>query len=274
MNKKSAAFATGTALAGTFLMSSVAFADTVQKPISNADTQSPMGMLRGHGEGRGPGIGGIVGSVSGTSFTLESRGFGTNAATTTYSVDASSATITKDGTKATIAALAAGAHAMVEGTVNGTNIQATEIHVGLPPRGGMGPHSNGDWNSGSTTRARMMDEFSQVEGSGEPIIGGTVSSISGDTIAITNKGGTSYSIDTSGATITKAGETIALAQVAIGDAILAQGAINGTTVIANSVIDRGTPPATQATSDSDTATQKGPGFFGHIGGFFRHLFGF
>lgn len=276
MEKKTGMIAAASTITlATLLMSPVAFADTAQNgTLADANGTQRMGMMRDHmGAGRGPGIGGIVRSVSGTSFTLESRGFGSSA-TTTYSVDASGATITKDGADATIAALVAGVHAIVEGTVSGTSIQATEIHVGLPPRDGMGPRG-GDWNSGSTTRAHMMDEFSQIEGSGEPIIGGTVSSVSGNTIVITNKGGVSYSIDTSGATITKAGDTVALTQVAIGDSVLAQGAINGTTVIASSVIDQGTPPAAQATTDSGTATQKGPmGFFGRIGGFFRHLFGF
>jgi hypothetical protein len=230
------------------------------------------------GEG-GRGILGQVTAESGTSLTVASRGFGPNAATTTYAVDASKATVDKAGTTIVLSDVAIGDSVMIEGTVSGTNVVATKIHDGLPPRGMMGGRGWDKDNASSTPRGMGMMPPA-IQGNGQPLVGGTVSAVSGSTITITNNnGGSTYSIDASGAKITKAGAAIALTQIAVGDAVLAQGTVNGTNIVATTVIDQGTRPvATGSTSGGAAAPAQAPhgmgGFFGGIGGFFRGLFGF
>lgn len=246
------------AAVSALLVGSFAFADTAQ-PQPRGWGGPGMGMM----DHRAPGVVGTVSAVSGTELTLASRGFGQDAATTTYSVDASHATIYKDGATSTIAAIAAGDRAMVEGTVSGTNVAATEIRIGFPQ--GMGHRG---WGLHASSTAPRMSDLPQ--GNGQPVVGGTVSGVNGTTVTITNAGG-SYAIDASKAAITKVGQAIALTQVQAGDAVLAQGAINGTNVAATSIIDQGPAPA----QGNANASGRGMGhLFAGIGGFLRHLFGF
>ncbi len=57
---------------------------------------------------------------------------------------------------------------------------------------------------------------------------------------------------------------------ATGDIVIIQGAVNGTNVTASSIIDHTVPASTSANGKA-----KGhSGFFGGIGSFFKHLFGF
>lgn len=244
---------------GVLLIGSAAFADTRVQPQGWMQ-----GQHMGRGEHHAPGVFGIVAQVSGTGFTLESRGFGPNAATTAYRVDASQATVFKDGATSTVAAIAAGDRAMVQGAVSGTNIAATVIRDGVPQ--GMGRH--GGWGPHASSTPGKTADFPQ--GNGQPVVGGTVSAVSGNAVTITNKAG-SYVVDASKATITKAGQTIALTQVQVGDALLAQGTISGANVAATSLIDQGQAPAQ---GGGDTVNGGRGHLFAGIGGFFRHLFGF
>jgi hypothetical protein len=120
----------------------------------------------------------------------------------------------------------------------------------------------------------QMGGLSQIQGNGQPIVGGTVSSISGATFSITNKSNATYSIDASHATVVKAGATSSVSNIATGDAVLVQGTINGTAVTATSVIDHGAVPVPPQGSGSNAQRGMTGGFFGAIGGFFHNLFGF
>lgn len=266
----------GAAALGTLLIGSVAFAETQQPPQGQAWGRGPgMHGMMGHG---GRGIMGQVTAESGTSLTVVSRGFGPNAATTTYAVDASNATVDKAGATIALSDVAMGDSVMIEGSISGTNVAATKIHDGLPPRD-MGSRGWDKDNASSTPRGMGMMPPA-IQGNGQPLVGGTVSAVSGSTITITNNnGGSTYSIDASSAKITKAGAAIALTQVAVGDAVLAQGTVNGTNIVATTVIDQGARPvSTGSTSGGTAAPAQAPhgmgGFFGGVGGFFRGLFGF
>ena len=70
----------------------------------------------------------------------------------------------------------------------------------------------------------------------QPGVGGTVTAVSGNTITVTGKDGTSYTIDASAAAITK-DETVAVADVAVGDTVMAQGTVSGTSVTATNIHD-------------------------------------
>jgi len=206
-----------------------------------------------HMQGRGqmmgrPAVSGIVESVSGTTLTITSRGFGKNTATTTYSVDASNAVVMKNNATSSVSNIAIGDRAMVQGTVSGTNVVATKIFDGVPGMVGQ----KGDQNM-------------QITGNGEPVIAGKVSAINGTTVTMTNSGNTTYTIDVSSAKITRPGATsTSVSSIAVGDTVMVQGTVNGTLIIASSVIDQ-----------TNTSSNQGHrGFFGSIGSFFSHLFGF
>lgn len=287
---------TGAAAVALLLTGSVAFADTAQQTGQGTEGWGRMGERPGMMGQHAPGVFGKVIAVSGTTITVQSvmpmrpNQTGTTGAPapTTYTVDASNATITKDGSASSIGAVAVGDSVMVDGTVNGTSVTATQIHDGQPPRGGMMGDKRG-WGGASTTPGMMRGQnpqgpMAQLAGNGQPVIGGTVSAVSGTTLTITNNNGKStYSIDASAATVVKAGATSTLAAIQVGDAVLAQGAINGTNVTASSVMDQGQRSAGASGTTAEQGTQDGNAtprmgsmmnFFGGIGGFFKHLFGF
>ncbi len=132
------------------------------------------------GTGRTPGVFGTVTAISGTGLTVTSQGFGQNQTQTVYTVDASNATVTKNGSTSSVGSIAVGDHVIVQGTINGTNVTATTIRDGMM---GRSMNTNG--------------------------VFGTVASISGDTITVTttmlSNGGfsTTYTVDATNATVTK-----------------------------------------------------------------------
>ena len=77
---------------------------------------------------------------------------------TTYTVDASSATVTKNGAASTVSAIAVGDTVMVQGTVSGTNVTAKTIRDGV----GQGQPA--------------------IQGNGQPVVAGTVTAINGNSV--------------------------------------------------------------------------------------------
>ena len=69
-----------------------------------------------------------------------------------------------------------------------------------------------------------------------PGVGGTVTVVSGNTVTVTGRDGKSYTIDAGSATITK-DETVTLSDVAVGDTVMADGTLSGTTLTATSLHD-------------------------------------
>ncbi|MDE1966929.1 MAG: hypothetical protein KGI45_02535 [Patescibacteria group bacterium] len=217
-----------------------------------------------------PAIVGIVTAVNGTTITVASRGFAyrggqgaADQATTTFTVDASGAAVINDNATSTLSSVSVGDHVFVIGTLSGTSVTATLIRDGMipnPRRGG--PGGNGAWAYGSST--------APFKGNGQPIVAGTVQSISGSTITITTSSDTSYTIDASSAAVAKGGATSTISSISTGDYIVVQGAVNGSNVTASSVIDQ------SASLGGPGMNGNAPhqGFFQAIGNFFRHLFGF
>jgi hypothetical protein len=208
------------------------------------------------------GIFGTVTAINGDTITVQSKMFtrGTSSASTTpvtpsttYTVDATNAKVDKDRAASTVSNIAIGDNIVVVGTVSGTNVTATTIHDALALNGGV---------KGANGGAAAL-----LSSDGQPVIGGTVSAVNGDTITITNKGNTSYTIDVTNAKITKNGTTSTASNIAVGDSLLAQGTVNGTSVTAVNVIDS---VNTTSTTNGTTTTHKG--FFGAIGNFFAKIF--
>ncbi|MDE1924677.1 MAG: peptidoglycan-binding protein [Patescibacteria group bacterium] len=111
-------FLTGSAVLGSLFIGGIAFAQT-SFPQNG---------------GMPPGVVGTVLSINGTILTVQSMAFGQNTSATTYTINASGATVTKSNLSASLSDISVGDIVMIEGTVSGTNIAATSIHDGIGPR--------------------------------------------------------------------------------------------------------------------------------------------
>jgi hypothetical protein len=254
-------------------------------PVFAATGPTGSGMAGGWGGGHfggmmgprmAPGVFGTVSAidVNGDVNTLTVTQMQRPNATTTppvYTVDATGATVTKNGTSSTASAIAVGDKVMVQGTVSGTNVTATAIRDGMGPMmGGRGGFMGKGMGHGSTS---STPKVSPIQGNGEPVVGGKITAISGDSLTVTNASNVTYTIDVTSANIVKGGATTTVASLAVGDSVVAQGTVNGTSVTASSVIDQGGAPSASG-STGTTAPSSNPGFFGSIGNFFKHIFGF
>ena len=190
--------------------------------------------------GHAPGVFGTVSSVNGNTLTVTSKGFGQNTTSTSYTVDATTATVTKNGSASSLSNVSVGDNVSVQGTVSGTNVTATTIRDGMTGRGGMG---------------RGMGQT--------PGVFGTVASVSGNTLTVTSKMGPSgstgmtYTIDATNATVTKAGASSSVSSITVGDTIMVQGTVNGTSVTATSIRDG--MPQGQKSHTNVTTVIKGNG---------------
>jgi hypothetical protein len=233
----------GSAIIGMFALAGTAFAATT------------VTAHRGGNFAR-PAVVGTVSAINGNTLTVASKGFGQNATPTSYTVDATNATVTKNNAASEVSAIAIGDTVMVQGTTSGNNVTAKTIRDGV--------------SQGQKSQAPA------ITGNGEPVVGGNVTAISSDgtTLTITNKSAVTYTIDATNATISKTGVTGAtISNIAVGDNVVVQGTVNGTSVVASSVIDQGAPQASNTNTSGGIKNFVG-NFAGAIGGFFTRLFGF
>ena len=279
--KKSAkiALVLGVAALGALLMTGIQSPALAAGPIGN-------GMHFGASANMKMGANGVIGSVtavSGNMITVQSKWPAPHAASqtpTTYTVDASNATVTKNGASSTVSAISTGDMVIARGTVSGTNVAATAIIDGMMPnsRPGMrGPGAFHPWSASSSNEgSSTMRRAPIIQGNGQPVVGGTVTAVSGTTMTITNKSNVTYTVDASSATVVKGNATSSVSNVTTGDQLVIQGTVNGASITASSIIDEGA--AAQPGSGDGNGTKTPPGLvskiFGGIGGFFRHLFGF
>jgi len=253
-----------------FVIITLLFSSTVIYATSstngNGGPQNGGGMMQGqsgpqqNGQGQPqnmnnqkPMIMGTVTDIDDDTITIESIKMGgpksedSSDETVTYTVDASDTTVYEDQKEASLSDIDEGDKIMVEGTISGTKITATKIHI--------------DDLKGS---AGITD------GTGEPVVMGTVTDIGEDdeTIEIENNGDTIYTVDLSDATILKDGEEIDISDIEEDDVVLVQGEADGSEITASTV--------TIQVNDNSTKNQNTQkiGFFQRIGNFFSKLFGF
>lgn len=219
---------------------------------------------RGGIGGRAPGIFGTVSAISGNTLTVTSKGFGQNATPATYSVDASNATVTKNGSSSSISSIAIGDTIMAQGTVSGTNVVATSIRDGVMNR------TNGAKGMNGATKSGFQNSI--IKGNGQPVVGGTVASISGTSLTITNASNVTYTVDASSATVEKNNATSTVGSISVNDRVVVQGAVSGNSITASSILDQGVAPS--ATSSKAPSPRNNGGFMGTIKGFFHKMFGF
>ena len=260
--------------------------------LASADTTSAQGnpptWANGQPGGRGmmsrdgsgvagmmkPAIVGVVSAVNGNTLTVSGKAgfsFGPNKtapatpATTTYSVDATNAKVTKANVASTVSAIAVSDTVMVQGTITGTNIVATIIRDGIMPERGM---MNGKSEGGKIGQGQNFT--STITGNGQPIIAGIISNINSNTLTVTNKSNVTYTVDATNAKIAQGqNATATIASLKIGDNVVVQGTVIGTSVTASTIVDQPAPAA-----NAGTPAKPHMGFFANIGQFFGHLFGF
>lgn len=99
-----------------------------------------------------------------------------------------------------------------------------------------------------------------------PRAGGEITAINGTTITVSGqrKGG-SYTIETSGATFSKDGEASNLAAFAVGDTVMAEGTLSGTTLTATKVFG-GMPQGGKGGMGGPGGHGRGAGVMGEVTG--------
>lgn len=201
------------------------------------------------------GIVGKVTAINGTALTVSSMTpWNKDSKTTVYTVNTANAEIEKEGMdNETISDIKVGDMIIVEGAVTGTTVAATEIHIG--------------WFKAKWEKAK--DSFVT---SGDPVIGGTVTAVSGTTITTKNKSDVSYTIEAKDSKFMTKGssEASTISDIEVGDNILVQGTINNASVTAKLIIDT----SFKVDDNGNTSGDKGEhrGFFKRVGGFFKGWF--
>jgi hypothetical protein len=212
------------------------------------------------------GVFGTVTAISGNTITITGRkaGTATSSVTTKYAVDATNAKIRKGATMGAISSISVGESIVAQGTVTGTNVAAVSIfEMGARGAGGDGKGPRGNGGFGTSTPV--------LKGNGQPIVAGSITAINGTSLTVTNPGGATYSVDASGAKFIKGADTVAVSDIAVSDKVVIQGSVSGTSVVASTVIKQAVPQIAGAQAGGRPRPQ---GFFGGIGQFFGHLFGF
>jgi len=271
--KKLVTIATGMALAASVALP--AFAETENRPRMGMmnPPQVRMGernesFVNKNGMNT---IMGIVSAISGNSITLAShqRVSTSTSATTTYTVDASTAVIRKHNATTTISTIVVGDRLVVVGTVTGTTIKAKTVSDVLAP------------TPGERGRPGMMgsstDSTNRFMGNGEPVVAGSVTAVSSSTITVTTATNIVYTVDITKAKILQGQKVATLADIIVGEKVIVQGTINGSSVAATTVIDQKNPGSVNGQENGERNGMdngKKAGFFGRVGGFFKGLFGF
>jgi endonuclease V-like protein UPF0215 family len=173
--------------------------------------------------------GGVVASVSGTTITVTGRNGTAKAIQTT-----SSTTFTLDGGASTLSAIAAGQYLRATGTTDSNGVfTATSVAASTTA-----PQGRGDRQDG--TRA-----------------GGVVASVSGTTITVTGRNGTTKAIQTtSSTTFTLDGAASSLSAIAAGQYFRAQGTTDSNGVFTATNVAASTT-APQGRGDRQEGTRAG-----------------
>ncbi|MEI8130666.1 MAG: hypothetical protein WCG55_04155 [bacterium] len=267
MNKKYITALALTAVVATSLAGAQAFAETQDPATPPQASHGLAGRLEGmmrKGQGQ-RGMFGTVSAITGNTFTFTVKARPMRAdknqtttvqPTTTYTVDATNATVMKSGKKVTVADIANGDTLIVMGQTTGTTITATRIMDGVPAMGGERPEG--------TTPA--------FTGNGMPVIAGKIATISGNTVTVSNRENVTYTVDVTNAKVEQKGTASTVSSLTIGDMVIVQGTVNGTTVTATSVIDQGVAQAPETSSKETNQAPEKQGFFSKIGSFFGRFF--
>jgi len=228
-------------------------------PVLAAEKNKPVGQGRMMNRGQTPVVFGKVSAISGNILTVienqrPNKDGTASVASKVFTVDATNAKVSgSNNSTVAVSIIAVGDTVVVQGTVSGTNVVATTIR---------------DMKGNSTGGKDNNQAPLQIQGNGQPVVAGTISVINGSTLTITNKSSVVYTIDATSAKITQGKKTILVSGMKVGDSVVVQGTVNGTSIVASTIIDQ--------TKAANTGDQQGKkmGFFGSVGQFFSRMFGF
>jgi hypothetical protein len=199
-------------------MSGTAFAASITPMIGGNESSESgnrpigtVGMVR-------PAVIGTVSAINSNTLTVTAKNWMRSRSTTaapttvtTYTVDATNATVTKNGATTTLSAILIGDTVQVQGTVNGSTVTATAIRDGV---------GQGMMKGGIERQKSLLPQTSPIQGDGQPVVGGSVTAISGATLTIMNKSNVTYTINAASTTIVKMGTPSAtFSSIAVGDTV-------------------------------------------------------
>ncbi len=160
----------------------------------------------------GQGLVGTVTAINGSTITVKGNRDGA-----LYAVDATGAKFYAGASASTLGALKIGDTLMIGGIITGTSVTASVVY-------------DGNFSKGFPANAKWENL--------KPGIAGTVTAVNGSTITLSGKNGVTYMVNAANATFQKdRGTTMTLANISIGDTLLIQGAVSGTTVTAKNIFD-------------------------------------
>lgn len=167
--------------------------------------------------------------------------------------------------------------------------QANQVNTNT----GHGMHGHGRWGDNRGSGNGMMMHSNAV--GAVTAINGTLLTLSGRLIASTtapwggkDTTGVSFTVDASNATIIKDRATSSLSHIAVGDVLSIIGTASGTNIVASKIYDgkmmggrdgvmgkmMGRGFASSTIPEGNGQQTQRHGFFGGVGGFISHLFGF
>ena len=201
-----------------------------------------------------PALVGKVSAINGNSITVVSNKNNNTQNTLTFTVDAANAKILRGETVIKVSDIFVGDNVIVQGTVNGTSITATFIRDGKVGKGN---------NQNDNNQALL-----QIQSNGQPVIGGKITAINGNTVTVASNSNVTYTVDATNAKIVQGKGIATLSVLKVGDLVIVQGTVNGTAVVASTIIDQ----VNQADQKAEKKVNKG--FFSSIGQWFVRLFRF
>jgi hypothetical protein len=225
-----------------------AFADTATSAVASLTTTNS-----GQNK-RQPGVGGTITAIDGTNITITGKDSSVyvadvSAATYVKITEPTVPTTTTERPKPTITSIAlgdikVGDTVMIKGTVSGTQVTATEVAVGIftgGPGGMMG-------HKGEASH----DHAPEGEHKAKPAAAGIIQTVAGNTVTIKDRNSAIYTVDATSAKILKDSGTRGtapvqgtIADLTVGNMLMAQGTLSGSTVVATEIV---TGPQRQPTT--------------------------
>jgi hypothetical protein len=154
---------------------------------------------------------GTIIAINGSTLTVKSM------QGTVYTVNTTNAQISRNGGTIAATNLAVNDMVIIKGSINGNTVTATSV-------------ISGNWKD----KFPSGDDWKNLK----PGIMGTVTAVSGSTLSVRAVNGTTYSVETANAKFQKEKNTaITISNIAVGDSVIIQGTVNGTTVTATNVFD-------------------------------------
>jgi hypothetical protein len=257
----------GFALIASMMIASSAYAENSNNNNRGQERKNSPIEYRGNGEiskidMKSAFVGKVI-SINGTSITMTVVGHQNlpNKATSTltnpitYTVNASNATVFKKNATTTLSSIVVGDQIVVQGTVNGTNIVATKIR--------------------DTDKLEKDNKATSTNpifnGNGQPVVAGKIATVNGNSITITTASNITYTVDVTNAKVLKDKYVSTIAGLVVGDTVVIQGSINGSSVIASTILDN---TNIKSVNPSPMKAEGSKGFFRGIGRFFMGMFGF